>query len=98
MLREPASIALFCHLLLRHAPVGIEKIYIDSFTILSIAMGLQNAINYFSKIDERAKSSVTSIIGIHSYDIEKDFSFSQENEYVVLISASSSGDYAKKTS
>ena len=94
MLRQPAAVALFNHLLLRHLPAACSVLYIDSFTILSFAMDLQSLAAHF----ERAGHSMPALAieSIHSYDVSEDVWIPNEANYLVLISASTSGGLAKK--
>ena len=94
MLRQPAALAIFNHLLLRHLPRDCSVLYIDSFTILSFAMGLQSLAAHF---DRTAHSlPALAIESIHSYNISDDVWIPNEDNYLVLISASTSGGLADK--
>ena len=88
MLRQPRALAIFNHLLLRHLPAECTILYIDSFTILSFAMGLQSISAYFGL-------PALAIESIHSYDITPDVWIPNEESYLVLISASTSGGLAR---
>ena len=94
MLRQPAAVAVFNHLLLRRVPTNCSILYIDSFTILSFAMGLQSIAAYFDRA-VRCMPAL-AIESIHSYDISQDVWIPNEENYLVLISASTSGGLAKK--
>ena len=94
MLREPSCLAVFNYLLLRKLPPHCSLIYIDSFTILSFALGLQSLVAYF----RRSGHSIfaLSIENIHSYEVTSEFSIANDASYLVLISASTSGGFAEK--
>ena len=94
MLREPSCLAIFNYLLLRKLPPDCSLIYIDSFTILSFALGLQSLVGYF-RCSPRSVSAF-AIENIHSYEVNSDFKIPSETNYLVLISASTSGAFAKK--
>lgn len=94
MLREPASLPVFDYLLLRKLPKDCQKIYIDSFTILSFALGLKSLIRHFHQTD--LKFVVPIIESIHSYAVSLEFRIPNEENYLVLISASTSGGLARK--
>jgi len=93
MLRELDSVNVYSHMLLRNWPYGAKCIYVDSFTILSFAMALQNVIRLFAASDG---IQVPAIENFHSYDIDEGFSFPMEGDYLIAISASMSGDLATK--
>ena len=94
MLREPSCLAVFNHVLLRKLPPDCSLVYIDSFTILSFALGLQSLVGYF----RRAKRPVSALAieNIHSYELTSEFRIPNEANYLVLISASTSGGFAQK--
>lgn len=94
MLREPGCTAVFNHMILRKLPLNCSLIYIDSFTILSFAISLQSIIEYFHRLGRPLP--LISIESTHSYEISPDFRIPNENNYLVLISASTSGGLAKK--
>ena len=94
MLREPSSLAVFNYLLLRRLPTECGLIYIDSFTILSFALGLQSLVDYFRRADPNLPA--LAIKNIHSYEISPDFRIPNEANYFILISASTSGEFARK--
>ena len=94
MLREPSSLAVFNHLLLRKLPPDCSLVCIDSFTILSFALGLQSLVGYFRR-SERSVSAL-AIENIHSYEVTSEFRIPNDANYLVLISASTSGGFAKK--
>ena len=94
MLREPSSLAVFNHLLLRKLPPNCSLVYIDSFTILSFALGLQSLVGHFRRLKDSIPS--LTIENIHSYEITPEFRIPNEANYLVLISASTSGNLAKK--
>jgi hypothetical protein len=95
LIRELPALALTNHLLMRRFPPNVEVLFIDSFTILSIALAFQQA-----RKDQNAAGAVDVIVprieNFHSYDIEDDFLFSPHVNYGILISASSSGNLAAK--
>lgn len=98
ILRESGCISMLNHLLLRKLPQNCNKIFIDSFTILSIAMGLQSIIAYFHRLSPESVP-IVSIENTHSYeidDIQTELRIPNDPNYLVLISASTSGGYAKK--
>ena len=94
MLQQPAAVAVFNHLLLRHVPPDCSVLYIDSFTILSFAMGLQSLVAHFDHSGHSMPA--LAIESIHSYDMSEDFRIPNEANYLILISASTSGGLAKK--
>ncbi|MDF1659874.1 MAG: hypothetical protein P1U58_19830 [Verrucomicrobiales bacterium] len=93
--REPSSLALTSHLLLRTMPLGIKSLYIDSFTILPAAMAFQKERAEVARASG-VEDSEPAIINFHSYDIDPDLRFPGDDEYAVLISASTSGGLARK--
>ena len=94
MLREPGCLAIFNHLLLGKLPSGCRRVYIDSFTILSFALSLQSIVTYFRRM-ERPLQALT-IENIHSYEVNPEFRIPNQSDYLVLISASTSGGLARK--
>ena len=94
MLRTPNCLAVFNHLLLRRLPHGCSQLYIDSFTILSFAIGLQSIVGYFRRL--RPSLPALAIQNTHSYEISSEFRIPNQANYLVLISASTSGKYARK--
>ena len=95
MLREPGCAAIFNHLILRKLPPNCSLIFIDSFTILSFAISLQSIVAVFPPFAER-QLPLLAIESTHSYEISPDFRIPNENNYVVLISASTSGGLAQE--
>ena len=95
MLRKPGCTAVFNHLILRKLPLNCSLIYIDSFTILSFAISLQSIVRVFSTVSGRPLP-LLAIESTHSYEISPDFRIPNENNYLVLISASTSGGLARK--
>ena len=94
MLRELGSLSVFNYLLLRKLPANCRVVYIDSFTILSFALGLKSLIRYFHNYQP---SLVVPVIeNIHSYEISPDFRIPNELNYFIVISASTSGGLARK--
>ena len=96
MLREPALLAVFNHLILRKIPPNTKTIFIDSFTILSFALGLQSLIGYFARHSTNEDIVVPSIEIVRSYDVDTSFRVPNTNDYFVIVSASTSGNFAKK--
>lgn len=94
MLRTPDCLAVFNHLLLRRLPRGCSQLFIDSFTILSFAIGLQSIVSYFRHIHPCLPA--LAIHNTHSYEISSEFRIPNQANYLVLISASTSGKYARK--
>ena len=94
LLREPSCLAVFNHLLLRKLPPNCSLVYIDSFTILSFALGLQSLVGYFRRLGRSV--SAFAIENIHSYEVTSEFRIPNEAIYLVLISASTSGGFADK--
>lgn len=94
MLREPGCMSIFNHLLLRKLPPNCSLVYIDSFTILSFAISLQSIVGYFRRSDQSLPA--LAIENTHSYEISPDFRIPNEKNYLVLISASTSGGLAQK--
>lgn len=94
MLREPGCLPIFNHLLLRKLPTNCEVVYIDSFTILSFAMSVQSVVSHFRQ-SAPCLPTIT-IEDIHSYEIEDSFRIPNEENYLVLISASTSGGLSRK--
>lgn len=94
MLREPGCMSIFNHLLLRKLPSNCSLIYIDSFTILSFAISLQSVVGYFRRSGRHLPA--LAIENTHSYEISPDFRIPNEENYLVLISASTSGGLARK--
>ena len=94
MLREPSCLAVFNHLLLRKLPPNCSLVYIDSFTILSFALGLQSLVSYFRRLGRSV--SAFAIENIHSYEVTSEIRIPNEAIYLVLISASTSGGFADK--
>ena len=95
MLRNPSCLTVFNHLLLRRLPQQCRCIYIDSATILSFALSLRSIVRYFrTTVDELRTLSIENF---HSYDIKRSaFRIPNDNNYMVLISASTSGGLANK--
>lgn len=94
LLRDPTSLPVFSYLLLRELPQSCSTIYIDSFTILSFALGLKSLLRYFNICD--TEISVPRIESIHSYEMTSEFRIPNERNYFILISASTSGGLADK--
>ena len=98
MLKIPDLSIVFCLLILRKIPENTNVIYIDSFTIYSFALRLQSLIRYFSQQNSSKSDEfvVPTIEIFHSYEIDNNFQFPTEQIYYLIISASTSGDLAKK--
>lgn len=94
MLRDPRCLVVFSYLLLRRLPTDCSIIYIDSFTILSFALGLQSLVDHFRRID--SSIPVLAIENFHSYELTPEFRIPNEADYLILISASMSGGLAHK--
>jgi len=93
MLREIDSMNVYSNMLLRKWPAGAQYIYVDSFTILSFAMALQNIVKFFTDKD----AQIPTIENFHSYDKAKGLSFpANDDDYIIVISASTSGELARK--
>ncbi len=92
MLHELDSVNVFNHLLLQKWTDEMNTIYIDSFTISSFAMGLQLLISHF---EENNISRVPTIQNFRSYQKVSDFNFPMHENYLVIISASTSGGLAR---
>lgn len=97
MFKEPASLALIHHLLRREVPVGTKHFYVDSVTILPVALHFREECAHF-KNHCGAESNVCSAIydeptisNFHSYAIDPNLRFAGHHDYFVLISATSSG-------
>ena len=98
MLREPHCLAVFVPLLLRRVSSDVRKIYIDSSTILPFAMELQRALSHFSTLSksDTSKESESLIINFQSYSDVANLTIDRSQSHVILISASTSGNLAKK--
>ena len=94
MLRDPNCLAVFNHLLLRRLPSKCDLVYIDSFTILSFALGLQSLVDHFRHSEPDLPA--LAIQNFHSYEITPEFRIPNDSNYLVLISASTSGGLARK--
>lgn len=97
MFKEPASLALIHHLLRRVVPVGTKHLYVDSVTILPVALHFREECAHFKKhcgTDSGACSGVyeePTLSNFHSYSIDPNLRFAGHHDYFVLISATSSG-------
>lgn len=91
MLREIDSVNVYSSMLLRKWPAEAKCIYVDSFTILSFAMAFQDIVRFFAG----ENTPGPSIENFHSYDKASRFSFPVEGDYLIVISASMSGDLAR---
>ena len=95
LLRNPATLSVFNYLLLRVLPPACSTIYIDSFTILSFALGLKSLVRYFSQHGS-GEANPLQIESMHSYKMSKEFRIPNKRDYLILISASTSGGLADK--
>jgi hypothetical protein len=95
ILKNPASLGLLTHLLMRSIPDGIEVLYIDSFTILSAALAFQKERGVLAMACN-LECNEPEIINFHSYSLDPRLRFPADYQYAVLISASSSGSLARK--
>jgi len=86
-------IAFLQHLLLASIPNQKSIIYVDSSTILTFALIIQQALNSF-KQNVCSELIIPEIRNFHSYTGYKNYVFT--NNCLVLISASSSGGLADK--
>ncbi len=94
MLRDPNCLLVFNFLLLRRLPEDCSVVFIDSFTILSFALGLKSLVGHFHRL---GKSITTiSIVNIHSYRMNPEFRVPNEKNYLFIISATTSGGLAHK--
>lgn len=93
ILREHGCLAIFCHLLLRKLPINCTILYIDSSTILSFALALQSVIGHFKAIG--TPISMFEIECTRSYEVSADFRVPNEDNYAILISATTSGGLAQ---
>ena len=94
MLSRQDAIAVTNHLLLRRLSHNVKTIYIDSFTILSFAMGLQGLLGLLTYNGESSRPT-PSITNFRSYAKEERLLFPDEEDYIIIISASTSGNLAK---
>ena len=94
ILREPGCLAVFNHLILRRLPPQSRIVYIDSFTILSFALSLKSVVAHFRRVGVSVPE--LTVKNFHSYDIDPELRLPNEENYVVLISASTSGDLARR--
>lgn len=88
MARELDSLNVVSHMLLRHWPSSANTIYIDSSTILSYALELQKTICQFGAVSPAVQN-------FRSYEKSDSFMFPPDGDYLVVVSASTSGDLAK---
>ncbi len=97
MFKEPASLALIHHLLRRVVPVGTKHLYVDSVTILPVALHFREECAHFKNhcgIGSDVCSAIyeePTISNFHSYSIDPNLRFAGHHDYFVLISATSSG-------
>lgn len=95
MLRELGSLSIIDYLLLSKLPQQPRTIYIDSFTILSFALSLQATVAMFSAEDNKG-ARIPTIVNIHSYDKDTNLRFPDDENYLIIISASTSGNLARE--
>ncbi len=95
MIKTPPALAVVFHAMARAIPFGVKRSYIDSFTILSIALTYQRCMEELAK-QCGVKFEVPTITNFHSYSMDPDLTFEVTTDYLVLISASSSGGLASK--
>ena len=96
MLREQDSLNVFSHMLLREWPPEGKAIYVDSFTVLSFAMALQRTVAFFRSSEKDSQTEYPAIENFHSYKKESSFYFPENGRYLVVTSASTSGQLATK--
>jgi hypothetical protein len=95
MIKNPSALAVVFHAMVRTIPIGAKRLYIDSFTILSIALTYQRCMAELAK-ECGVEFEVPTITNFHSYSMDPDLTFEVTADYLVLISASSSGGLARK--
>lgn len=95
MIKNPSALAVVFHAMVRSIPIGAKRLYIDSFTILSIALTYQRCMAELAKECE-VEFEVPTITNFHSYSMDPDLTFEVTADYLILISASSSGGLADK--
>lgn len=95
MVREPAALAVIFHAMTRKLPMGVKRLYIDSFTILSIALNYQSSM---TKLAEACgvEFVAPTITNFHSYSMDPRLTFEGTDDYIILISATSSGGLVEK--
>ena len=95
MVREPAALAVIFHAMTRKLPMGAKRLYIDSFTIMSIALNYQSSMARLAKVCG-VEFVVPTITNFHSYSMDPRLTFEGTDDYIILISATSSGGLAEK--
>jgi hypothetical protein len=95
MIKNPSALAVVFHAMVRTIPIGAKRLYIDSFTILSIALTYQRCMTELAK-KCGVEFEVPTITNFHSYSMDPNLTFEVTADYLVLISASSSGGLAQK--
>jgi hypothetical protein len=95
MIKNPSALAVVFHAMVRTIPIGAKRLYIDSFTILSIALTYQRCMADLAKACG-VDFEVPTITNFHSYSMDPNLTFEVTEDYTILISASSSGGLAKK--
>jgi hypothetical protein len=95
MVREPAALAVIFHAMTRRLPIGAKRFYIDSFTILSIALNYQISMAKLAKVCG-VEFDVPTITNFHSYSMDPRLTFEGTDDYIILISATSSGGLVEK--
>ncbi len=95
MMKRPSALAVVFHAMARSIPLGAKRLYIDSFTILSIALTYQRYMADLAKVCG-VDFEIPTITNFHSYSMDPDLTFEVTDDYIILISASSSGGLALK--
>ena len=95
MVREPAALAVIFHAMTRKLPMGAKRLYIDSFTIMSIALNYQSSMARLAKVCG-VEFVVPTITNFHSYSMDPRLTFEGTDDYIILISATSSGGLSEK--
>lgn len=93
MMKDPSALAVVFHAMIRVIPIRAKRLYIDSFTILSVALTYQRCIHELA-IACGVEPVIPTITNFHSYSMDSNLRFELTNDYIILISASSSGGLA----
>ena len=98
LLSIPGLLYVFSHLIICKIPPIPRTIFIDSFTILSFAMRIQSLYAHFSRSTSKNEGeiNVPTIQMFPSYDVDSSFTLSSNDEYFIIISASTSNGLATK--
>lgn len=91
ILESSPEISFISTNILKLLPQNIEKIYIDTSGIYSLAFELSNLIRYFNQSNE-----IIPIDSFGSYGRFEDYQFKSDDKTLVLISASTSNELYKK--